>query len=106
MPLSVMSTTVRHALGDMSSAGNGKLAAALLISTPGSPNARLAASNAAAIWSASRMSHATVEHAAAELAEGVAAASRCSGLRLATTIARRGGRTRRRWPCPDRSRRR
>ena len=34
-----MSTTVRQALGDMSSAGTGKLAAALLTSTPGSPNA-------------------------------------------------------------------
>ena len=39
VPLSVMSTTVRHALGDMSSAGTGKFAAALLISTPGRPNA-------------------------------------------------------------------
>ena len=35
-----MSTTVRHALGDMSSAGTGKLAAALLTSTSGRPNAR------------------------------------------------------------------
>ena len=49
VPLSVMSTTVRHALGDMSSAGTGKLAAALLTSTPGRPNAASAASNAAAI---------------------------------------------------------
>ena len=32
-----MSTTVRHALGDMSSAGTGKFAAALLISTPRQP---------------------------------------------------------------------
>ena len=39
VPFSVMSTTVRHAFGDMSSAGTGKFAAALLISTPGSPNA-------------------------------------------------------------------
>ena len=35
VPLSVMSTTVRQALGDMSSAGTGKLAAALLIEHAG-----------------------------------------------------------------------
>src|SRR6516165_7259989 len=39
VPLSVMSTTVRHALGDMSSAGTGKLAAALLMRTSGGPKA-------------------------------------------------------------------
>src|SRR6185312_4824441 len=39
VPFSVMSTTVRHAFGDMSSAGTGKLAAALLTSTLGSPKA-------------------------------------------------------------------
>ena len=39
MPLRVMSTTVRQALGDMSSAGTGKFAAALLTSTSGRPNA-------------------------------------------------------------------
>src|SRR4051812_8677677 len=49
VPLSVMSTTVRHALGDMSSAGTGKLAAALFTSTCGIPKACSAASNAAAI---------------------------------------------------------
>ena len=49
VPLSVMSTTVRHALGDMSSAGTGKFAAALFTSTPGSPTSRSAVSNAAAI---------------------------------------------------------
>ena len=49
VPVSVMSTTVRHALGDMSSAGTGKLAAALFTSTSGSPNSRSAASNAAVI---------------------------------------------------------
>src|SRR5262249_50959339 len=48
VPLRVMSTTVRHAFGDMSSAGTGKLAAALLTSTPGSPTSASAASNAAA----------------------------------------------------------
>ena len=32
-----MSTTVRHAFGDMSSAGTGKFAAALFTSTPGQP---------------------------------------------------------------------
>ena len=55
-----MSITVRHAFGDMSSAGTGKLAAALFTRTPGSPNAASAASNMAAIESGSRMSHATV----------------------------------------------
>ena len=49
VPFSVMSTTVRHAFGDMSSAGTGKLAAALLTSTPGRPKLPTAASNAAAI---------------------------------------------------------
>src|SRR5436190_21983744 len=48
VPLRVMSTTVRHAFGDMSSAGTGKLAAALLISTPGRPNPASAVSKAAA----------------------------------------------------------
>src|SRR4029077_3399199 len=59
VPLSVMSTTVRHALGDMSSVGTGKLAAALLTNTPGRPNASVAASNALLMASASRMSHDT-----------------------------------------------
>src|SRR5580693_6463406 len=59
VPLSVMSTTVRHALGDMSSAGTGKLAAALLISTSGNPNAAAAWSKAAAICSGSLMSQVT-----------------------------------------------
>ena len=36
-----MSTTVRQALGDMSSAGTGKLAAALLTSTLGQADGRL-----------------------------------------------------------------
>src|SRR6516165_577386 len=43
VPFSVMSTTVRHAFGDMSSAGTGKLAAALFTSTPGIPNRATAA---------------------------------------------------------------
>ena len=60
VPLSVMSTTVRQALGDMSSAGTGKLAAALLTRTPGRPKAASAASKAAAICSGSRMSQVTV----------------------------------------------
>src|SRR6476646_11478983 len=49
VPVSVMSTTVRHALGDISSAGTGKFAAALFTSTPGRPNVVSASSNAAAI---------------------------------------------------------
>ena len=43
VPFRVMSTTVRQAFGDMSPAGTGKLAAALLISTPGRPYASSAA---------------------------------------------------------------
>ena len=54
VPLRVMSTTVRQALGDMSSAGTPKLAAALLTSTPGSPKAASAASKAAATDAGSR----------------------------------------------------
>ena len=42
-----MSTTVRQAFGDMSSAGMGKLAAALLISTSGKPNAEVASEGGA-----------------------------------------------------------
>ena len=38
VPLRVMSTTVRQALGDISSAGTGKFAATLLMSTSGRPN--------------------------------------------------------------------
>src|SRR5437764_3934360 len=60
VPFNVMSTTVRHAFGDMSSAGTGKLAAALFTSTPGKPNASTATSKAATIESGSRMSHVAV----------------------------------------------
>src|SRR3954470_18453835 len=60
VPFSVMSTTARQALGDMSSAGTGKLAAALLISTCGNSKAASAASKAAATASGSRMSQVTV----------------------------------------------
>src|SRR4030088_3021967 len=52
VPLRVISTTVRQALGDMSSAGTGKLAAALLIRTLGRcPNAVSTALKASAIRS-------------------------------------------------------
>jgi hypothetical protein len=87
VPFSVMSITVRHAFGDMSSAGTGKLAAALLINTVGSPNAAVAASNAAAICSGSRMSHATVSTRAPSASIASFPASRCSGLRLAITMS-------------------
>ncbi len=80
-----MSTTVRHALGDMSSAGTGKLAAALLTSTPGRPNAASAASKAAATLSGSRMSQATLSTGAPMASMASRPASRCSGLRLAIT---------------------
>ena len=87
VPLSVMSTTVRHALGDMSSAGTGKLAAALLISTPGRPYAvgrrrrtrpRSARGRGCRSprWCTGAPSAATASWPA----------SRCSGLRLAITI--------------------
>src|SRR3984957_17697587 len=46
VPLSVMPTTDRHALGDMSSPGTGQLAAAFLNSTSGRPNAAVAWSKA------------------------------------------------------------
>mgnify|MGYP003600576680 CR=1 FL=1 len=85
VPLRVMSTTVRQALGDMSSAGTGKFAAALLISTWGMPKASVAASKAAATASASRMSQAVVTTGAPMASMASTAASRCSGLRLATT---------------------
>ena len=78
-----MSTTVRHAFGDMSSAGTGKFAAALLTSTAGSENASSAASNIAAIESASRMSHAVASTGAPIASIAARPASRCSSLRLA-----------------------
>lgn len=56
VPVRVMSSTARQAFGDKSSAGEGKLAAALLISTPGGPSSDSVASNTAAIRSGSRMS--------------------------------------------------
>ena len=52
-----MSTTVRQALGLMSSAGTGKFPAALLISASIGPSPDSTASKAAAIESGSRMSH-------------------------------------------------
>src|SRR5437763_2702135 len=86
VPLSVMSTTVRQAFGDMSSAGTGKLAAALLTSTCGRPNVSAATSKAAVIESASRMSHVAVTTGAPSSFIASAPASRWSGLRLAMTI--------------------
>jgi hypothetical protein len=77
-----MSTTVRHAFGDMSSAGTGKLAAALLTSTSG----RGTASNTAATASGSRMSHLTVVTGAPRASMAARPASRCSSFLLAITI--------------------
>lgn len=85
VPFRVISMTVRQALGDMSSVGTGKLAAALLTSTSGRPKACSAASKAAAICSGSRMSHPTTATGAPTASMADLAASRCSGLRLATT---------------------
>ncbi len=87
VPLSVMSTTVRHALGDMSSAGTGKLAAALLTSTAGRPKAAVASSRAAAIWSGSRMSQVTTSTFAPNACIASRPASRCSPFRLAMTTS-------------------
>jgi len=85
VPLRVMSTTVRQAFGDMSSAGTGKLAAALLTNTPGSPNVASAESKAALTASGSRMSQ-TTEATGAPIAPSASRpTSRCSGLRLAIT---------------------
>src|SRR5947209_7056890 len=86
VPLSVMSTTVRQALGDMSSEGTGKLAAALFTSTPGRPKASAATSKAAAMDSASRMSQVAVTTGAPNSFIASSPASRCSALRLAITI--------------------
>src|SRR5947209_1071039 len=86
VPFRVMSTTVRQALGDMSSAGTGKLAAALFTRTPGRPNVSVATSKALAIESASRMSHAVVTTGAPNSFMASSPASRWSALRLAMTI--------------------
>jgi hypothetical protein len=86
VPLSVMSTTVRHALGDMSSLGTGKLAAALFTNTPGSANVASAASKARTMLSGSRMSHGTVTTSAPMASIAARPASRCSSFRLAITI--------------------
>ena len=87
VPFSVMSTTVRHAFGDMSSAGTGKFAAALFTSTSGRPNSASAASNAAATLSGSRMSQGTASTRAPSASIASRPASRCSSLRLPMTIA-------------------
>src|SRR6266540_209897 len=86
VPFNVMSTTVRHAFGDMSSAGTGKLAAALLTSTPGNPNCCSAASNIAVMSSGSRMSQRVTSTGAPSASIAARPASRCSSFRLATTI--------------------
>jgi len=87
VPLSVMSTTVRQALGLMSSAGTGKLAAALLTSTSAGPRPSSTASKAAAMASGSRMSQPTVRTRAPTDSMASRPASRCSGLRLRTAMA-------------------
>ena len=88
VPLSVMSTTVRHAFGDMSSAGTGKFAAALFTRILGRPNpASTAASTATATWSGSRMSQRTGSTGAPMASIAAWPAMRCSSLRLAITMA-------------------
>ena len=88
VPFSVMSTTVRHAFGDMSSAGTGKFAAALLTSTPGRPNALLGGVERGGD-AARRRGCRTRRRARGAPSASIAArpASRCSSLRLAITIA-------------------
>ena len=82
-----MSTTVRHAFGDMSSLGTGKFAAALFTSTPGRPNAVFGrVERARRCSSASRMSHGTAMTSAPRASIAARPASRCSSLRLAITI--------------------
>src|SRR5437879_12786494 len=58
VPFNVMSTTVRHAFGDMSSAGTGKFAAELFTSTSTAHSPAPVCPNAAAVRSGSRHSHA------------------------------------------------
>ena len=87
VPLRVMSTTVRQALALMSSAGTGKLAAALLTSTSGRPRSASTVSKAAAIWSGSRMSQVTVRTRPPTPSMASRPASRCSGFRLRMAMA-------------------
>jgi hypothetical protein len=82
-----MSTTVRQAFGDMSSAGTGKLAAALFTSTPLGPRAASTASKAAATCAGSRMSHTWVATGAPISSIARRPASRCSSLRLRMAMA-------------------
>ena len=70
----------------MSSAGTGKLAAALFTRMSGRAKRSTAASNAAAMLSGSRMSHATVSTSAPIASIAAWPASRWSGLRDAITI--------------------
>src|SRR5436305_6939912 len=86
VPLRVMSTTVRQAFGDMSSAGTGKLAAALFTNTCGRPKVSRATSKAVAMEAASRMSQVAVTTGALSSFIATSPASRCSAFRLAMTI--------------------
>ena len=70
----------------MSSAGTGKFAAALLMSTSGSPKPLRARSKAAAICSGSRMSQPTVSTLPPMSSMAFCPSARWSGLRLAMTM--------------------
>ena len=102
VPFSTMSTTVRQALGLMSSAGTGKLPAALLMSTSMGPRAASVASNAVAMESASRMSQAVAKALAPTPSTAATPAARCSPsrLRMPTEAPRRANSVAMALPSP------
>ena len=75
--------TARQPFGDSRSARIGKFAAALLTSTPIGPSADSTSSNAAAIRSGSRTSHATPTARPPALTTAWTPSSRCPASRLA-----------------------
>ena len=78
MPSSTIWVTARQPLGDRSSAGTGKLAAALLTRTRAGPSASSRASKAAATWVASRMSAPAWAARAPTASTAATPARRCS----------------------------
>lgn len=86
VPSRTIPVTARQALNDMSSAGTGKLPAALLTSTSTGPTAPSTSSNAAATRSGSRTSTSTPTARLPTASTAAIPAARWSGLRLATAI--------------------
>ena len=82
VPLSTMSTTVRQALGLISSAGTGKLPAALLTSTATGPRVDSTESKAAPMASASRMSQGAAIALPPACSTAATPAARCCSSRL------------------------